>query len=94
MGQPLVIDFDPHALYRLYERGSQFGLDPYEAQRRAQETILSGQFASRKHLSKIHRTYYRYFSDNLSFYVVCKEIDLDEPTTHLVKTIIIERGRQ
>ena len=94
MKKPLAIDFDFHAVFRLAQRSIEFGLTYEQARERTLKTVQLGHLAKRKHLSKYHKTYYHYFGDNLSFYVICKEIDSDKPTTHLIKTVIIEMGRE
>ena len=94
MAKKKVIDIEVHALFRTLERGSEFGLDYYDTKDRAFSTVRSGKFANRKHLSRRYNTYYRYFGDNVSFYVVCKVTEFDDCTQFLIKTIIIEKGRE
>jgi len=74
----------------MIERGQRYGLDYIETKERAFNTVRSGRFAARKHLSKKHKTYCSYFSDNLSFFVVCLERD----DKILIKTVIIEEGKE
>lgn len=77
----------------MLERGSKFGLDYYTTKERSFETVKLGKLAKRKHLSK-NKTYYSYFKDNLSFYVICKEKEFDKYVKILIKTVIIETGRE
>ncbi|MBI4449266.1 hypothetical protein HY641_04550, partial [Candidatus Woesearchaeota archaeon] len=48
---------------------------------------------SYRHQSRNHRTYCRYFADNLCFYVICKERWDGEWHEISIKTVIIEVGR-
>ena len=89
-----IIDIETHAFFRMLERGLKFGLDYYETKERAFSTVRLGKLARRKHLSSMHKTFYQYFKDNLSFYVICKEKIFEEYKKYLVKTVIIERGRE
>jgi len=89
-----VIDIDAHAFFRMVERGIRFGLNLYETQQRAFQTVRAGKCSNYKHKSKHHTTYYSYFHDNLSFYVVCKEKLCESYIKVLIKTIIVERGRE
>ena len=85
-----IINIETHAFFRMIERGQKYGLDYLETKERAFNTVRSGRLAARKHLSKRHKTYYSYFSDNLSFYVICLEKD----GKILIKTVIIEEGKE
>lgn len=89
-----IIAVDTHAFYRTVERGIKFGLDYYETRSRVFQTVREGHLSIRKHLSKIHKTYHKYFNDNISFYVVCKEKEYKDCIKCLIKTIIIEVGRE
>jgi len=89
-----IIDIEVHALFRALERGSEFGLNYYETKDRAFKTAKLGKLAKRKHLSRKNRTYYRYFKDNLSFYVIYPEEEFEEYIKCLIKTVIIEKGRE
>ncbi len=89
-----IIDIEAHALFRMLERGSEFGLDYYETKDRAFKTVRLGKLSKRKHLSKKNKTYYHYYQDNLSFYVICFEKEFDKYVKYLIRTVIIERGRQ
>ena len=88
-----IIDIEAHALFRMLERGSEFGLNYYETKDRAFKTARLGKLAKRKHLSGKNKTYYRYFNDNLSFYVVCQEKEFEDYIKCLIRTVIIEEGR-
>lgn len=72
----------------------EFGLDYYETKERVYEAVRRGKVAKRKHLSGKYKTYYLYFKDNLSFYAICQEREFKEYTKVLIKTVIIERGRE
>ncbi|MBI5388939.1 hypothetical protein HZB01_01005 [Candidatus Woesearchaeota archaeon] len=87
------IDIETHAFLRALERGSLFGLDYYETRERILITAKDGVWA-KKHQSTHHKTYKRYFSDNLTVYVICREKEKKEYVHCVVKTIIIERGRE
>ncbi len=94
--QNKVIVFTRHAFSRLVERARHYGLSPYEARKRVMQTIKVGNLSKRKHLAKrhCHNTYYHYFKDGLSFYVICKEREFEDFTKYFVKTMIIEKGRE
>ncbi|MEK6972469.1 MAG: hypothetical protein AABW72_00315 [archaeon] len=89
------IKFEAHALMRLRQRSCQYGLSFQEARKRIIETIKTRNRTKKKHIAKTmwYVTYYRYFSDNLSFYVICKENKFGVNKKYLIKTIIIEYGR-
>ena len=89
-----IIDIETHALFRMLERGQEFGLNYYEIKDRAFKTVRTGRLAKRKHLSKRNVTYYQYFKDNLSFYVICQEKGFEEYIKSLIRTVIIEKGRK
>ena len=89
-----IIDIEAHALFRVLERGSEFGLDYYETKERAFRTVMTGKSAKRKHVSKKNKTYYCYFKDNLSFYVICQEKEFEKYIKCLIRTVIIEEGRE
>lgn len=89
-----IIDIDAHAFFRMLERGSEHGLDYYETKNRAFKAVISGKLSKRKHLSKKHKTYCCYFEDNLSFYVICQEKEFENYTKCLIRTVIIEEGRE
>ena len=85
-----IINIETHAFFRMLERGQRYGLDYTETKERAFNTVRLGRMAARKHLSKKHKTYYSYFSDNLAFYVICRERE----SKILIKTVIIEEGKE
>lgn len=89
-----IIDIDTHAFFRMMERGLEFGLDYQETKERAFKTVRNGMQARRKHQSKNGITYYCYFHDNLAFYVICREKKFKEYSKCLIKTVIIEEGRE
>ncbi len=89
-----IIDIDTHAFFRMLERGTGYGLDFHETKERAFQTVRLGSQAIKKHQSKQGPTYYHYFHDNLSFYVICKEKEFPTYIKTLIKTVIIEKGRQ
>lgn len=89
-----VIDIESHAFFRMLERGSEFGLSYYETKERAFRTVRLSRLAKRKHISHKNRTYYHFFQDNISFYVVCQEKGFDEYIKCLIRTVIIEIGRE
>lgn len=89
-----IIDIEAHAFFRMLERGSEFGLDYYETKERAFKTAGLGKKAKRKHISKENITYCCYFEDNLTFYVICQEKEFERYVKCLIKTVIIEEGRE
>lgn len=89
-----IVDIETHAFFRMLERGSKFGLDYYETKHRALGTVRLGKLSKRKHLSKRNKTYYQYFKDNLSFYVISQEKEYDDYIKCLIRTVIIEIGRE
>ncbi|HLC85183.1 MAG TPA: hypothetical protein VJH22_05315 [Candidatus Nanoarchaeia archaeon] len=95
MSAPIILAFDPHALFRLEQRASEFGLSLEEAEKRATETVLRGNQSSWRHPSQHHITYHHYFADNISFYVICEKNPWPgKQPTHLIHTVIIQRGRE
>ena len=86
------MDVDEHAAQRLLERAVFFGLEEDEANRRLWTTLRTGSPA-RKHLSEKYTTYVRYFSDNLSMYVVFHEARNHGLRQVRIKTVIVEVGR-
>jgi len=88
------MDIETHAFFRILERGSEFGLSYYEIKDRVFKTVRLGKLAKRKHLSRKNKTYYQYFKDNLSFYVICQEGEFEDYIKYLIKTVIIEKGRE
>lgn len=94
MKKEKIIDIDAHVFLRMLERGAKHGLSYYECKDRAFKTVRIGNSAKRKHLSKNYKTYYSYFKDNLSFYVICQERAYDKFIKVLIKTVIIEKGRE
>ena len=89
-----IIDIDTHAFFRMLERGTEYNLDYYETKERAFQTVRRGEQAKRKHLSKQGVSYYYYFHDNLSFYVIAKQKEFPEYTNIIIKMVIIETGRE
>lgn len=89
-----IIDIESHAFFRMLERGSEFGLDYYETKDRVFRTVRLGKSAKRKHKSRENKTYYQYFKDNLSFYAICQEREFEDSIRYLIKTVIIEEGRE
>jgi len=90
----IIIDIESHAFFRMLERGQKFGLDYYNAKERTFSTVRLGRLAKRKHLSANYMTFNQYFKDNLSFYVICKEKIFENYKKYLIKTVIIEKGRE
>ena len=89
-----IIDIEAHAFFRLMEREIKFGLGFEETKERAFNAVRNGNVSARKHRSRREKTYYCYFKDNLSFYVMCQEKEYDDYVKVLIKTIIIEEGRE
>ena len=93
MKKEKIIEIEAHSFLRMLERGVKYGLSYYECKDRAFKTVRLGNLAQRKHLSRNNITYYNYFSDGLSFYVICHEKDCGKFMKALIKTVIIEKGR-
>ena len=89
-----IIAFEEHAFYRMIKRCPQFGLNYYEAREQVLQTIKTGQLSIRKHISNKFNTYYHYFNNNLSFYVICQEVEYEDHIKCLIKTVIVEVGRE
>ena len=89
-----IIDVEGHCLFRMIERGVKCGLGYEETKRRAFETVRRSGASKRKHRSRRNKTYYAYFEDNLSFYVICKEKEYEKYKKVVIKTVIIEQGRE
>ena len=89
-----IIDVEEHAFLRAEERGRKYGLNYLETRERIFRTVKQGHLAKRKHLSAKGKTYYLYFNDNLSFYVIAREREGEEYIHILIKTVIIEEGRE
>jgi len=85
----LIVDYEKHAFIRLTHWSCQFGLDLYESMRRTEETIVEGRLSKSKH-SKSNVVYYKYFNDNLSFFVFCRRYQ----NGLIVKTVLICEGRE
>ena len=94
MKKEKIIDIEAHTFLRIFERGAKYGLSYYECKERIFKTVRLGKLAKRKHLSKNNITYCNYFSDNLSFYVICYEKDFGKFIKIQIKTVIIEKGRE
>ena len=94
MKKEKVIEIEAHAFLRMLERGAKYGLNYYECKDMAFKTVRLGSLAKKKHLSRNNVTYYNYFKDNLSFYVICQEKGFDEFIKVLIKSVIIEKGRE
>lgn len=90
----IFIEIEAHAFLRMLDRASQYGFNYYECKERAFETVRLGKLAQIKHLSRHYETYYKYFRDNISFYVVCQTREFEGFTKILIKTVIIEKGRE
>jgi hypothetical protein len=89
-----VIDIETHSFFRMMERGVKYGLSYEETKKRAYNAVRKGTQAKRKHASKQGPTYYYYFQDNLSFYVICKEKEFVDYIKSVIRTVIIEEGRE
>lgn len=91
-----IVEFEVHAWIRLLQRASLYGLTYVDARNRVIETVKLGKESKRKHLARHggNKTYHKYFADNLSFYVICKEKVFRENREYWIKTVIIEEGRE
>ncbi len=85
------IFFDDHSIRRLVQRSSKFSLDVFDARKRACEAILCGNISKTKK-SRRRTVFYRYYHDNLSFFVFC--IENKRRGSYEVKSIIIQEGRE
>lgn len=89
----VVIDIEDHALYRMIERGSQFGLSFQDVESRVWSTVRKAKLG-RKHQSREYTTFYGYFKDNVSLYVICEKSEDAKEIRYQIKTVIIEEGRE
>lgn len=91
-----AIRFSEHAIMRLMQRSQRYGLSHIEARSRAIQAIRLGIQSKRRHIAwkQHHCTYRSYFKDGLSFYVICEEKRHNDFIECLVKTVIIEIGRE
>jgi len=87
------ISVDEHASYPMFARGQLFGLGEHDLRERVLQTIRRGRVPHR-HRSRKHETYHQYFHDNISIYVICEEKEQREYIKCIIKTVIIERGRE
>lgn len=85
----LIIDYKRHASKRLIMRSCDLGLNFDDALKRVKETIYKGRL-SRTKRSKQNVIYYKYFADNISFFVICKKFT----NRVVVKTVILRKGRE
>ena len=83
--------FDPHSSKRLMQRGFEFNLDVCDAEQRIHETISCGNISKTKKSGQ-RVVFYKYFTDNLSFFVFC--IHNKRRGSYEVKSIIIQEGRE
>lgn len=94
MPKEKIIDIEAHAFLRLMERSTKHGIFYAEAKERAFIAVRLGKLAVRKHQSTTGKTYYHYFQDNLSFYVICQEKEFETYIKSVIRTVIIETGRE
>ncbi len=87
------IRFEKHASHRMFARAAKFNIGEWDVHERVFRTVRRG-FIPRKHKSKRHKTYYQYFPDNISIYVICKESESENLIKCTIKTVIVERGRE
>jgi len=85
----LRIDYDSHALKRLIKRSCYFGIDQEEAFIRVRETLAESRRSKTKY-SKCNHVYYKYYYDNISFFVVVHK----KNACWIIKTVIMKRGRE
>ena len=85
----LIIRYEKHATKRLLKRSCYFDIDEEEAFIRTEETLFEGRLSKTKH-SKHNKVYYKYYQDNLSFFVVVQRRGM----FWIIKTVIIRRGRE
>lgn len=85
----MIIRYEKHAEKMLIIRSCELGIDAFEAYLRARETICYGRASATKS-SRRNKVYYKYYHDNISFFVICKKSD----EFCIIKTVIIKRGRE
>jgi hypothetical protein len=85
----LIIDFDSHALKRLIKRSCYFGINQEEAFIRVSETLAESRQSKTKH-SKRNHVYYKYYHDNISFFVIVHK----QSSCWTIRTVIMKRGRE
>ena len=83
--------FDSHASKRMLQRGLEFNLDICDTEQRICETVLCDNL-SRTKKSRKRIVFYKYFHDNLSFFVFC--INNKRKDSYEVKSVIIQKGRE
>ena len=92
MDKERIIEFEVHAMHRMLQRSAKFGLDYFETEFRAKQTVKNA-IKSKRVISK-YPVYYQYFPDGLGFYAVCKERAFEDAVYVRVITVIIQRGRE
>jgi len=85
----LIIRYEKHAERMLMKRSCKCGIHYFESSLRVKETVLYGRLSSTKQ-SRKNIVYYKYFNDNLSFFVICRGFK----DFLIIKTVIIKRGRE
>jgi len=85
------IFFDYHASKRMLQRGLQFNLDICDTEQRIYETVSCGSISGTKK-SRKRIVFYKYFNDNISFFVFC--IENKRRGSYEIKSIIIQEGRE
>ena len=88
------IRFSRHAYRRLEIRSMMFNIFMHDAMQRSLETVRCGAISRTKHSSEGCKVYCRYFSDNLSFYVVCDESYIDGIADVNIRIVMICEGRE
>jgi len=75
----------------MLQRGLEFNLGICDMKQRIYDTVLCGN-ASKTKKSRKRIIFYKYFHDNLSFFVFC--IENKKRESYEVKSIIIQKGRE
>ncbi len=92
MNKVRIIEFEVHAIHRMLQRGTKFGLDYFETEARTKQ--IARRAVKPKSVTGRRKIYYQYFADGLSFYVVCREREFSEITHVCIITVIIQQGRK
>ena len=90
----MLLEFNRHALFRLEQRCKEFNI-PFDIGKELAIATVRRGMLSRKHRSRRNATYCCYFDNalNLTFYVLCSKRVHENQALTVIKTVIIEEGR-
>ncbi|MFH0870337.1 MAG: hypothetical protein V1866_04750 [archaeon] len=87
----LRIVFSSHGWKRFTQRSSEFNLCLEEAEKRVFDAVLQGNHSSTVK-SRVNKVYYRYYDDNICFFVYGFENKRTD--VFRVESVILKRGRE